>query len=203
VNKFDKLAQQWDEKPSRVENAKKIGQKILDNIPIDKSWSVMDFGAGTGLLTFYIQPYVKNIDAIDSSKQMLQTLKAKAQKSNIKNITPILKDLEKDEIGSEKYNLIISSMTLHHIKNIEPFLKRLHKSLKKQGFIAIADLEKEEGSFHSDNKGVYHFGFTKEELEKYLKKTGFKQIKILTANTIHKEGKNYPVLLAIGQKSDN
>ncbi|RMA97866.1 class I SAM-dependent DNA methyltransferase [Hydrogenothermus marinus] len=200
MSRFDELAKQWDEKPLRVENAKKIGQAILDNIPVSTDWNVMDFGAGTGLLTFYIQPFVKNIDAIDNSTGMLEVLKEKAEKANVKNINPVLKDLEKDDLGENKYELIISSMTLHHIKDIESFLKKLYKALKKDGYIAIADLEEEDGTFHSDNEGVHHFGFNKENLKKILEKVGFKDINILTVNFINKNGKDYPVFLAIARK---
>lgn len=200
MSRFDELAKQWDEKPLRVENAKKIGQAILDNISVSTDWNVMDFGAGTGLLTFYIQPFVKNIDAIDNSTGMLEVLKEKAEKANVKNINPVLKDLEKDDLGENKYELIISNMTLHHIKDIESFLKKLYKALKKDGYIATADLEEEDGTFHSDNEGVHHFGFNKEDLEKILEKIGFKDINILTVNVINKNGKDYPVFLAIARK---
>jgi len=200
MSKFDELAKQWDEKPLRVENAKNIGKAILDNIQLEKEWLVMDFGAGTGLLTFYIQPYVKQIDAVDNSKGMLDVLKEKANKANIENIVPVQKNLEEDELGENKYDLIISSMTLHHIKDLDRFIKKLYRALKSGGYIAIADLEEEDGSFHSDNDGVHHFGFSHEKMKKLYKKAGFKDIKVLTVNVINKDGRNYPVFLAIGKK---
>ncbi len=200
MSKFDQLAKEWDEKPLRVENAKKIGQAIIDNIPLSKDWVVMDFGAGTGLLTFYIQPFVKQIDAVDNSQGMLDVLKEKAEKADVNNINPVLKDLEKDNLGENKYDLIISSMTLHHIKDVEKFLEKLYKALKESGYIAIADLEEEEGTFHSDNEGVHHFGFDKEKVKELYERAGFKDIDVFTVNVINKEGKDYPVFLAIGRK---
>lgn len=200
MNKFDYLAKIWDEAPYRVENTKKIGQAIVENIPLSKSWKVLDFGAGTGLLTFYIQPYVKAIDAVDNSQGMLEKLKEKAKIANISTINPILKNLEKDDLKEHEYDAIISSMTLHHIKNIITLLKKLNKALKKGGYLAIADLEKENGDFHSDNDGVYHFGFSKETLENYFKEAGFENFKFLIVNKIEKNNKKYPVFLAIGRK---
>ncbi len=200
MSRFDQLAREWDEKPERVENAKKIGKAILENIPVSKAWNTMDFGAGTGLLTFYIQPHVKHIDAIDNSKGMLEVLTEKIQKAKVNNITPLLKDLEKDDLGENKYDLIISSMTLHHIKDIEPFLKKLYQSLKQNGYIAIADLEEEEGTFHSDNEGVYHFGFNKEKIKSTFENIGFKDVKVFTVNKIIKESKEYPVFLLVARK---
>ncbi len=200
MGRFDELAVTWDEKPSRVENAKKIGQAIVENIPLDKSWKVLDFGAGTGLLTFYIQPYVGEIDAVDNSKGMLEKLKEKAEKAGVKNINPVLKDVEREDLGTEVYDLAISSMTLHHIEDVKSFFKKLYKALKSDRYIAIADLEKEDGTFHSDNEGVHHFGFSLEELKKLVEEVGFKDVKVMIVNTIKKNDKAYPVFLLIGKK---
>ncbi len=200
MSRFDELAKIWDEASYRVENAKKIGQAIVENIPLKENWEILDFGAGTGLLTFYIQPYVKAIDAVDNSKGMLEKLEEKAKNAGVSNINPVFKDLEKDDLGENKYDAIISSMTLHHIKDVVSFLKKLNKALKDGGYIAIADLEKEEGDFHSDNEGVYHFGFSKEELENYFKEAGFKDFKFMIVNKIYKNNKEYPVFLAVGKK---
>lgn len=200
MNRFGELAKIWDEAPYRVENTKKIGQAIVKNVPLSKNWKVLDLGAGTGLLTFYIQPYVKAIDAVDNSQGMLEKLKEKAESANILTINPILKDLEKDNLGENEYDAIISSKALHHMKDITSFLRKLYKTLKKGAYLAIADLEKEDGDFHSDNDRVYYFGFSKEELENYFKEAGLENFKFLIVNKIEKNNKEYPIFLAIGKK---
>ena len=200
MNRFGELAKIWDEAPYRVENTKKIGQAIVKNVPLSKNWKVLDLGAGTGLLTFYIQPYVKAIDAVDNSQGMLEKLKEKAESANILTINPILKNLEKDNLGENEYDAIISSKALHHMKDITSFLRKLYKTLKKGAYLAIADLEKEDGDFHSDNDRVYYFGFSKEELENYFKEAGLENFKFLIVNKIEKNNKEYPIFLAIGKK---
>lgn len=200
MSRFDQLALEWDKEQKRVENARKIGEAIVSSVPLSEDMNVMDFGAGTGLLTLYIQPYVKHIDAVDNSEGMLSVLKEKIEKAGIENITPVKKDLEKEDFGEEKYDLIISSMTMHHIKNLENFLEKLYKVLKKGGYIAVADLEKEDGTFHSDNEGVYHFGFDQDEIVSLFQKAGFKDISIKTVNKIHKNDKDYGVFLIVAKK---
>ena len=200
MSRFDQLALEWDKEQKRVENARKIGEAIVSSVPLSEDMNVMDFGAGTGLLTLYIQPYVKHIDAVDNSEGMLSVLKEKIEKAGIENITPVKKDLEKEDFGEEKYDLIVSSMTMHHIKNLENFLKKLYRVLKKGGYIAVADLEKEDGTFHSDNEGVYHFGFDKNEIVSLFQKAGFKDISIKTVNKIHKNDKDYGVFLIVAKK---
>jgi hypothetical protein len=67
--------------------------------------------------------------------------------------------------------------------------------LEPNGFIAIADLDSEDGSFHSDNIGVYHYGFNREKLENIAKKVGFKNIKFELASTINKPHAKFTVFL--------
>ena len=56
------------------------------------------------------------------------------------------------------------------------FAKKAYKTLTNDGYLAINDLDKEDGSFHKkhNNNGVFHFGFDKDELEKILIDNGFK-----------------------------
>ena len=200
MSRFDELALEWDKKKERVENARKIGEAVASSVPLSKYMTVMDFGAGTGLLTLYIQPYVRKIYAIDNSEGMLSVLKEKIESAGIDNIIPVLKDLEKDEFEENFYDLIISSMTLHHIKDIETFLKKIYRALKKGGYLAVADLEKEDGTFHDDNTGVYHYGFDKDYIERVFKETGFKDVNVKTVNKIKKNDREYGVFLVVGRK---
>lgn len=200
MSRFDELALEWDKKKERVENARKIGEAVVSSVPLSKDMTVMDFGAGTGLLTLYIQPHVGEIYAIDNSEGMLSVLKEKIESAGIDNIIPVLKDLEKDEFEENFYDLIISSMTLHHIKNVETFLKKIYRALRKGGYLAVADLEKEDGTFHDDNTGVYHYGFDKDYIERVFKETGFKDVNVKTVNKIKKNDREYGVFLVVGRK---
>jgi predicted methyltransferase len=91
-------------------------------------------------------------------------------------------------------------MTLHHIKDLEAFFNMLYKTLKDDGFLAIADLESEDGTFHSDNNGVHHFGFHEDNLKKIVQKSGFKEVSIENINTIEKPHRNFGVFLLTARK---
>jgi Predicted methyltransferase (contains TPR repeat) len=41
---------------------------------------VLDFGCGTGLLSFFLQPYVGEITGIDTSKGMIEVFDKKLKK---------------------------------------------------------------------------------------------------------------------------
>jgi len=194
-NVFDEAARTWDEKPSRVENAKKVGSAILNSLPVSKEWRALEIGAGTGLLTLYLQPHVGRVTAVDSSKGMIEVLKEKVERLGVKNVEPLLMDAEK-ELPKGKFNLIVLHMTLHHVKDVAGLFKRLKELLAPGGFIAVGDLVKEDGTFHSDNTGVYHFGFSREELFNYFREAGLEPYLFKEAHAIEKNGRAYPIFLA-------
>ena len=86
-------------------------------------------------------------------------------------------------------------MTMHHIKDVKAMFKKFYSMLKSGGFIAIADLDTEDGSFHSVDTGVEHFGFDREEFINCAKEAGFINCKIEDATTISKSYGDYKVFL--------
>jgi len=66
-------------------------------------------------------------------------------------------------------------MTLHHIKDVRGLLKRFHHALLPGGYIAIADLDKEDGRFHDNHDGVFHHGFDRDELGLLFAEAGFRR----------------------------
>jgi 2-polyprenyl-3-methyl-5-hydroxy-6-metoxy-1,4-benzoquinol methylase len=101
----------------------------------------------------------------------------------------------------EPVDIAVSSMAMHHVKDTAAFAKKVYKMLKPGGRMAIADLEKEDGTFHGeDSAGVKHHGFERSGLEKKFKAAGFKNIRFSTAYEIPRGKKEYPVFLMIGEK---
>ncbi len=201
--RFDKVANKYDTE-DKVKRSEQFVERLIKLIPINKNFKVMDIGAGTGLVDIPLSKYVSQIYAFDLSEGMLNVFKEKLEKHRIKNIKIFKKDVLSDDFSEKDFDLIITSMTFHHLDNPKEALKKLKGYLKENGYVAIIDLEKEDGTFHSDNTDVKHFGFDKEEVEEWFKENGFKEVKVLTIYSIRKEreGKlrDYPVFLAIGKK---
>jgi len=198
VDNFAHKSKSWDMNSKRVQNAKGIAEYIIENIKLEPNMKVMDFGAGTGLLSYFIAPYVETIVAVDNSPSMLEVFKEKADEFECK--TEVLElDLSKDDLD-EKFDGIISSMTIHHLEDTKELFQKLYNLLEGNGFIAIADLDTEDGSFHSDNTGVFHYGFEREKLEAIAKEVGFKNIRFALASTINKPHANFTVFLMLAEK---
>ncbi len=183
---FDQEAAKWDQVPGRIKVARDIAQSMLREISLTPDMDVLDFGCGTGLLTFALQPFVRSITGVDSSHGMLDVFKTKITEQNLNNVKFNYLDLDKGDVLTGSYHLVISGMTLHHIKNISPLLKQFYSILLPSGLLAVADLDLDDGQFHSNNEGVFHFGFDRKELRLILMDAGFRNIRTLQAAEIKK-----------------
>ncbi len=198
VDHFAHKSKSWDMNSKRVQNAKGIASLIVKNIKFDKSMELMDFGAGTGLLSYFIAPFVKKIVAVDNSPSMLMEFENKCDEFSCETEV-IEKDLSSETLD-RKFNGIISSMTIHHLEDTAALLSKLYDMLDEDGFIAIADLDSEDGSFHSDNTGVFHYGFDRHLLAEYAQKAGFKDVTFSLASTISKPHAEFTVFLMTAVK---
>jgi len=194
---FKDKAQDWDKGDIRKSTPFAIAEAIKKKFELNADMKIMDFGVGTGLLGFLIAKDVKKVFGVDMSPSMLKKLREKNTPEL--SIEAIEQDIVKEPLN-DIFDGIISSMTLHHVEDLEAFFTSIYKNLHTDGFIAIADLEKEDGSFHSDNTGVYHFGFKKEELCEIVKKCGFKDVTLDNIATINKPQRDFGVFLLCAKR---
>lgn len=190
---FLEKSKSWDMNSKRVTNAKHIAVSIVNNIALHKEMTVMDFGAGTGLLSFFIAQKIATIVAVDNSPSMLAVFQEKVSEFSAK-IEFIEKDLSKETLA-RTFDGIISSMTIHHLEDTLALFYKLYSMLEEGGFVAIADLDSEDGSFHSDNTGVFHYGFDRTVLQHIAETVGFKKIAFETVSTIQKPHREFTVFL--------
>jgi ubiquinone/menaquinone biosynthesis C-methylase UbiE len=183
---FDQEAAKWDQVPGRVKVARDISQSMIREISLTPDMDVLDFGCGTGLLTLALQPFVRSITGVDSSQGMLDIFQNKIKEQNLNNVKAEYIDLDKGDVLSGSYHLVVSSMTLHHIKNLPPLLKQFYSILLPSGRLAVADLDLDDGQFHGNNDGVHHFGFDREALRRVFMEAGFHNIQTYQAAEIEK-----------------
>jgi len=195
---FTEKAKDWDADDMRKKLSSSIGSSIVEQIPFHGKMDVMDFGAGTGLISSYVAPLVNKIVAVDISKAMLDELVSKPEFHG--KVEAVCQDIIDKPLGVQ-FDLIMSAMAIHHIEDTHKLIQTFSAHLKSGAMVALADLDKEDGSFHEkDTKGVFHFGFERDEFQAILKNNGFDAIQFITAHTINREGKTYPVFLVIATK---
>jgi cyclopropane fatty-acyl-phospholipid synthase-like methyltransferase len=129
---------------------------------------------------------------------MLDKLAAKAEFNG--KVTPICQDITQQPLG-RRFDLIISAMAMHHVQDTAHLFATFAGHLDAGGRVALADLDKEDGTFHPPNtEGVFHHGFARQELQSIITANGFTNIEFHTAHTVGKEEKRYPIFLVIATK---
>ena len=199
TERFNEVAGEWDKGNIRQEIAASVFHTIVSRISLLPSMNIMDFGAGTGLLSFKIAPMVKSVMGIDLSAGMLEQLESK----NLPSLQ--VKTLCQDIVQTpyeEKFNGIVSSMAMHHVEDTARLFETFHAHLERDGFIAIADLEEEDGTFHAQhgNDGVHHFGFNRDVLRDTIEKAGFRNVRFHDAYSVNREDGSYPIFLVTAKK---
>ncbi len=102
MDNFDEMALTWDNGPRRVERAKIVANEITKVISNLDRMKGLEYGCGTGLLSFNLQSSLKHMTLADSSQGMLSVLKQKIENAKFYNMDPLLLNLSKVVIFAEK-----------------------------------------------------------------------------------------------------
>ena len=199
MNEFDQKAQEWDKNKMHLERTMAVAGMLSKLIPDKPGMKALEFGAGTGLLSFYLKDRFSEITLMDSSAEMLKIADQKLETDDHLKFKTLFLNLEKEEYHGDPFDIIFSQMVLHHIKDINAIIRKFYHLLTPGGILAIADLYQEDGSFHDDDMNVHH-GFDPGKLIAILRQQDFQVTAISPCFVIRKEvslGKTmeYPVFL--------
>lgn len=195
---FNEKAKDWDASEMKRLISSAVGSSILKHIPLHNKMDVMDFGAGTGLISSQVVPFVNKVLAVDISKAMLEKLISKPELQG--KVKAVCQDITDKPIDA-KFDLIMSAMAIHHVEDTLKLINTFYEHLKPGAQIALADLDKEDGSFHPEgSEGVFHSGFERDELKQLLENNGFNNVQFFNAHIINKQEKQYPVFLVVATK---
>lgn len=197
---FDARAESWDEDPGKHRRASAVAEAICAAVPVAPSWKALEYGAGTGLLSFALNHLLADITLADSSRGMLDVATRKVAASGNPHMRVIALDLTRDPLPGDRFDLIYSMMTLHHIPDTRAVLAAFADMLNPGGWLALADLDAEDGSFHGLGADVHH-GFDRAQLREQMRGAGFTDISIETCFEISRGSRAYPVFLAVGARS--
>ena len=198
MNEFDEKAREWDKNKMHLERTMAVAAQLGNMVAFRPNMKAMEFGAGTGLLSFYLKDRFSEITLIDSSMEMLKTAEGKMGQDDRLKFRTFFLNLEKEPYKGDPFDIIYSQMVLHHVGDTGAMIKTFSQILTPGGVLAIADLYPEDGSFHDGSLEVHH-GFDPAALSEILRKQGFDECKFEQCFTIRKEIgadiKEYPVFL--------
>lgn len=200
---FDSRAREWDSNHEVVERGRTIAAAIGRRVPLCATMRALDVGCGTGLLGLPLASKVGHVTCIDSSNGMLEVLRGKIAAQGIANVTAANHDVVEKGLPEGHFDLIVTSMTLHHVKDTDAILAAFAAHIQPGGWLCIADLDREDGSFHGIEVDVHH-GFDRGELGRRAALAGFADVQFETAFVITKEAggrsRDYPVFLMCARR---
>jgi ubiquinone/menaquinone biosynthesis C-methylase UbiE len=201
MNEFDIKAAEWDSDPIHWDRSGAIAKEIIKLIPLKKDMTALEFGAGTGILSFMLKDYLSEIIMMDNSQEMVKIMDEKIKTTKVKNLKTLNFDLEGTDYKDGKSDLIFTQMVLHHVTDIENIIKKFHNLLNPGGFLAIADLYTEDGSFHGEGF-TGHKGFNIEILSNKIRNQGFTNVShrkcfVINRKISETETKKFDVFLLI------
>jgi tRNA (cmo5U34)-methyltransferase len=202
MNEFDLKASDWDENPVHHARSEAIAKEMLRLLPIKKEMRAMEYGSGTGILSFMLKDFFNEIVLMDSSIEMVKVTNKKIETTGVLNLKPVVFDLEHETYTGKNFNMIFSQMVLHHVHDVENLIGKFYKMLDPDGFLVIADLYSEDGSFHGEGFNG-HNGFNIDDLSSILRKCGFQVIAkdqcfVIERKISEQITKKYPVFLLAG-----
>ncbi len=148
---------------------------VVESSEVKSKDIVLDIGCGTGLLSLkFLQKADCMIFGVDNSPEMLEIFKNKIEKLNLsRKISTKLGDVENLDFKDKKFDIIASTVTLHHVKNKLPVIKKIFERLKPGGRFILGDIDVDTtGDLRDPERLLRIIGFLKEEFVLAMKEGG-------------------------------
>lgn len=194
---FDGLAVTWDDDPAKRERADAVAAAIRAALALDGTQRLLEYGAGTGLVTQALRDAVGPVTLADTSAGMRDVLAAKLAAGSLAGPARVWDlDLETDPAPDESFDVIVTVMTLHHVGRVDAVLAKFVAMLDPGGSLCVVDLDAEDGSFHGHGAEVHH-GFDRSELAGRLAAAGFGDVGIVDCHRMVRDDGTFPLFLAV------
>ena len=111
-----------------------------------KSWHGLDVATGGGHVAYAFAPQVARMWATDITQEMLDLVRAEAQRRGLSNIRVAYAKAEALPFEDESFDLVTCRIAPHHFDSIPEFLAEVRRVLRPQSLFALVDNVVPQGS---------------------------------------------------------
>jgi len=136
---WDKIAERYSKQP--IANEAAYQKKIeITRAYLRPDMEILEFGCGTGSTAIAHSPYVKHIQAIDISSEMIEIAQGKADAKNVKNVTFKRAAIDQFRVPDQTLDAVLGLSILHLLDNKEEVIAKVYKMLKPDGVFVTSTI---------------------------------------------------------------
>lgn len=199
---FDEAARTWDT-PEKVERSRLIADALAATVGLDPTHRLLDYGAGTGVVAWFLIDQVAHITLADPSTGMREVAQERLDERG--DDRGEVSDLDLTTAGlTDAFDGIYSAMALHHIDDPDATLAAMARAVRPGGWVAVAELDHDPHNNFHDHDFHGHRGFDRDAFAASLQAVGLTQPTIQTVAQVEKErdgvARTFDVFLATARR---
>ena len=137
---FKDWANDYDNTLGKVDRHHQLLNLVVELSNVKNGQKVLDIGCGTGLLSLkFLEKTGCSITGVDSSPEMLSIFRDKIKKLDLSAIVCKLEDAKALDFEPNMFDVVASTVTLHHLTDKFPTIKKIHEILKPEGRFVLGE----------------------------------------------------------------
>lgn len=117
--------------------------RLVDYLP-ESAGKILELGCGTGNLSLLLAERYpgSSITYVDAAPEMIDVTRGRLQQiypATVAKATFLVARFEELELQGAEYDLVVSSISLHHVENKQDLYKRIFSGMKAGGHFCFAD----------------------------------------------------------------